>query len=76
MKPRLNREWHLANPMPKKPTREQRYAWHLEHEQACACRPMPESLRREINAAAGASEGGVTSAAPRERAPRRPASDR
>ena len=50
MKPKLNREWHLANPMPKNPTREQRYTWHLEHEQACACREISDKLRQEIEA--------------------------
>jgi hypothetical protein len=50
MKPKLNAEWHLANRMPKNPTREQRYTWHLEHEKVCGCRPIPDKLRRQIEA--------------------------
>ncbi|RPH96231.1 hypothetical protein EHM69_02000 [candidate division KSB1 bacterium] len=45
---RLNKEWHLANPMPKKATLEQRIAWHAEHVQNCACREMPPSIAAEI----------------------------
>jgi hypothetical protein len=43
----LNREWHLRNPMPRPATMEDRIAWHLQHEDACGCRKMPESIRRE-----------------------------
>ncbi|HLG12005.1 MAG TPA: hypothetical protein VI876_09620 [Dehalococcoidia bacterium] len=50
MKSKLNREWHLAHVMAKNPTNEQRYTWHLEHEQACACRAISDKLRREIEA--------------------------
>jgi len=46
----LNKEWHAAHPMPKKPTLEQRYQWHLEHEKACGCRPMPARLREQVQA--------------------------
>jgi hypothetical protein len=47
---KLNKEWHQANPMPKKPTQQQRYEWHLKHEQACGCRPMPDRLREQFAA--------------------------
>jgi hypothetical protein len=47
-KPPLNRDWHLAHPMPPKPTPQQRYDWHLEHEKHCACRPMPAKLREQM----------------------------
>jgi hypothetical protein len=50
MKPKLNAEWHLAHRMPKNPTWEQRYAWHLEHEKFCACRKMSDKLRQEVEA--------------------------
>jgi len=43
-RPRLNREWHLAHPMPPRPTDDQRIAWHREHARQCACRPIPEKL--------------------------------
>jgi hypothetical protein len=42
--PRLNADWHLAHRMPKNPTREQRIAWHREHNQHCQCAPVPPSL--------------------------------
>jgi hypothetical protein len=45
---KLNKEWHLANRMPAKPTLDQRIAWHLEHKKNCACRDIPEKLQAEI----------------------------
>jgi hypothetical protein len=45
---KLNKEWHLKNPMPKNPTFEQRLEWHLAHQKNCACRPIPEKLADEI----------------------------
>jgi hypothetical protein len=44
----INAEWHAANRMPKNPTPAQRVKWHVEHAKACACRPMPDSIRRLI----------------------------
>jgi hypothetical protein len=46
--PSLNREWHLANRMPKNPTIEQRLHWHIEHAKNCGCREMPEKLKAEM----------------------------
>lgn len=37
-------EWHLSHKMPKKPTLEQRLAWHKEHLKHCGCRPVPLTL--------------------------------
>jgi hypothetical protein len=45
---KLNREWHEANKMPRNATLQQRYEWHLEHEKACGCRPMPPGLRAQV----------------------------
>jgi hypothetical protein len=45
---KLNKEWHLAHPMPEKPTTEQRLAWHIEHARQCGCRDIPEKLKAEI----------------------------
>ena len=45
---RLNKEWHLTHPMPKNPTLEQRIAWHIDHAKHCACRPIPENLKDEM----------------------------
>ena len=46
---KLNKEWHRANRMPKNATIEERIAWHIEHSKNCACRPIPEKLKVEIN---------------------------
>ena len=40
----MNKEWHAKNPMPPKPTQDQRIQWHSEHHQQCACREVPKSL--------------------------------
>jgi len=47
--PGPNAAWHERHPMPKKPTTEQRLAWHLAHEKACGCRPMPAKLRAMVH---------------------------
>jgi hypothetical protein len=44
----MNKEWHAKNPMPSKATQEQRIVWHREHQQQCACREVPKSLRPHI----------------------------
>lgn len=49
-RPSLNRDWHLAHRMPAKATLEQRIAWHLAHTEACACRPVPASIRQAVAA--------------------------
>jgi hypothetical protein len=47
-RPRLNADWHRAHPMPKRATLDQRITWHLEHVEACGCRPAPASITRAI----------------------------
>ena len=44
----MNAAWHRENPMPRRATQAQRVEWHLRHAEACACRPVPESLRAEV----------------------------
>lgn len=44
----INEAWHRAHPMPKNPTLDERVRWHEEHHLECACRPIPEGLRREL----------------------------
>jgi hypothetical protein len=58
---RTNAEWHRAHPMPKNPTQAQRIAWHREHAKHCACRAMPDSIRKliEEDDARIAREGGA-----------------
>jgi len=41
---KLNKEWHLAHPMPKNPSFEQRVKWHLEHQKHCRCRKISGKL--------------------------------
>ena len=45
---KINKEWHLAHPMPKNPSFEQRVAWHLEHQKNCLCRPISGKLAEEM----------------------------
>jgi hypothetical protein len=44
----FNREWHRLNRMQLKATREQRIKWHAAHASACGCRPIPESIRQDV----------------------------
>jgi len=45
---KLNADWHRANPMPKKPSLDQRIAWHLDHARNCGCRAITGKLRQEF----------------------------
>jgi len=45
---KINKEWHLAHPMPRNPTFEQRVEWHLAHQKNCACRPIAGKLAVEM----------------------------
>jgi len=47
-KPRLNKEWHLAHPMPKNPTLQQRIDWHSEHAKHCGCREISGTIKKEM----------------------------
>jgi hypothetical protein len=45
----INKKWHLAHPMPKNTTLDQRIKWHLAHLRHCSCRTdIPLKLREEI----------------------------
>jgi hypothetical protein len=46
----INREWHEAHRLPRNATLEQRMEWHVMHAANCSCRPMPESIRLELEA--------------------------
>lgn len=43
----MNKEWHLANRMPKNPTEQQRATWHIEHAKHCNCR-QPSAKELEL----------------------------
>jgi hypothetical protein len=45
---KLNKERHLTNKMPEKATLDQRIERHIQHSKNCACRPMPENIKKEI----------------------------
>lgn len=44
----INKEWHLANKMPKNPTHKQRMQWHIEHSKHCQCYPISDKINKEI----------------------------
>ena len=45
----INKDWHLAHPMPKNATLEQRVKWHVAHLEACGCRTdLPPAIAAEI----------------------------
>lgn len=45
----MNQLWHETHPMPRAATMEQRLAWHVQHEENCGCRPIPDGIRALIN---------------------------
>jgi len=45
---KINKEWHLANRMPEKPTLEEKINWHILHARNCSCRPIPDSIKKDI----------------------------
>ena len=44
----INKDWHLANKMPKNPTLDQRIKWHLDHSKNCDCRALDGKILEEI----------------------------
>jgi len=51
----IDREWHLANKMPKNASVEQRAEWHRAHLKHCACRTdLPPDIEKAIEAGGGA----------------------
>lgn len=47
----INKEWHRNHRMPRNPTLTQRLQWHREHTKHCACRPIPEGLKKLLGVA-------------------------
>lgn len=45
---KINKEWHEKNRMPKNPTLQQRLEWHIAHAANCACRPLSDKMKAEI----------------------------
>jgi len=46
----INRQWHEAHKLPRNASLEERIDWHMLHAEHCGCRPMPDSIRRELEA--------------------------
>ena len=45
---KINKQWHLANKMPKNPSLDERVKWHLAHAKNCNCRPLGGKILEEI----------------------------
>jgi hypothetical protein len=45
---KINKEWHLENKMPKRPTLDQRVEWHVAHAKNCNCRKVKGLILEEI----------------------------
>ena len=41
---KINAKWHAEHRMPERATAQQRIAWHREHSEHCACRPIPKGV--------------------------------
>jgi hypothetical protein len=41
---RLDADWHRTHGMPANATMDQRIAWHVAHQKACSCRPIPAGV--------------------------------
>jgi len=46
---KINKDWHLKNKMPVKPTQEQRKSWHIEHLKHCDCRQPTPAIQKLID---------------------------
>lgn len=44
----MNSEWHEGHVLPRGASRERRIVWHREHQEQCACRPIPAKLQEEM----------------------------
>lgn len=44
----MNALWHHQHPLVRNATFAQRIAWHREHQAQCGCRPVPLSLRKQL----------------------------
>ncbi|MFA4872578.1 MAG: hypothetical protein WC659_01430 [Patescibacteria group bacterium] len=48
----LSKSWRLKHKMPNPPaggpTEAQRLRWRLAHAKRCACKPIPDSLKKEL----------------------------
>ena len=47
---RVNAAWHGRGAIAKKPSLDERVAWHLAHAASCACRAIPKAMLKELKA--------------------------
>jgi uncharacterized protein YdhG (YjbR/CyaY superfamily) len=46
---RRNAAWHSSHRLPRGASLDERVRWHVAHARACACRPMPPSVRAKLD---------------------------
>ncbi len=46
---KINKNWHKANPIPPRPSLNQKIQWHTDHARECGCRPIPSKIQDEMN---------------------------
>lgn len=44
----INIKWHKTHKLHKSAGLEARIDWHVKHEKHCACRPIPDKIKKEI----------------------------
>jgi hypothetical protein len=45
----MNTQWHEEHRLGSRANLDERVRWHLEHAEACGCRPIPASVLEEID---------------------------
>jgi hypothetical protein len=45
---RINEQWHREHVLGSHAPMDRRVEWHLAHARECACRPIPASVRAEL----------------------------
>lgn len=45
----MNEDWHNEHPLGSSASMEERVRWHLQHQQKCACRPIPPDVQAAID---------------------------
>jgi len=44
----LNKKWHKDHSLPKGASLKVRLQWHVDHARECACREIPEKIKKEM----------------------------
>lgn len=48
----MNADWHRDHVLGSGASLDRRVSWHVQHAKECGCRPIPDPVRREIEARA------------------------